>query len=71
MSHEVATVSIPVIVVPAVEERIVEKLFLVDRVRLSRPASAGQADEKIRLRSQRMVVEREESSGETSTHHQE
>jgi uncharacterized protein (TIGR02271 family) len=59
------------IVVPVVEERLVKKLFLVEEVRLSRRASTEQIDREIKLRSQRVVVEREESSGETSTHHQE
>jgi uncharacterized protein (TIGR02271 family) len=51
------------IVVPVVEERLVKKLFLVEEVRLSRRASAQDVDQQIKLRSQRVSVEREESSG--------
>lgn len=55
------------IVVPVVEERLVKKLFLIEEVRLSRRASTEDFDQQIKLRSQRVVVERQESSGEPST----
>lgn len=55
------------IIVPVVQERLVRKLFLVEEVRLSRRASREDIDQQIKLRSQRVVVEREESSGEPST----
>ena len=55
------------IVVPVVEERLVRKLFLVEEVRLVRRASTEDIDQQITLRSQQVVVEREESSGDPST----
>lgn len=50
-------------VIPVVEERLVKRLFLIEEVRLSRRQSTEQVEQKIKLRSQHVVVEREESSG--------
>jgi stress response protein YsnF len=52
------------VVVSVVEERLVKKLFLVEEVRLSRRASNQDIEQPVKLRSQHVVVEREESSGE-------
>jgi uncharacterized protein (TIGR02271 family) len=52
------------VVVPVVEERLVKRLFLVEEVRLSRQACSDDIEQQIKLRSQRVVVEREESGGE-------
>ena len=60
-----------VIVVPVVEERVVKKLFVVEEVRLSRRASTEDVDQQIELRSGRVVVEREGSSGDPRTQDQE
>jgi uncharacterized protein (TIGR02271 family) len=54
------------IVVPVVEERFVKKLFLIEELRLTRRASTRDIDQQIKLRSQQVVVEREESSGDPS-----
>lgn len=51
------------IIIPVVEERLVKRLFLVEEVRLVRRASAEDVDQEIKLRSQHVVVEREESGG--------
>ena len=59
------------IVIPVVEERLVKKLFLVEELRLSRRASVEQVEQEIKLRSQQVVVEREESSGAPPTNDQE
>jgi stress response protein YsnF len=59
------------VVVPVVEERLVRKLFLVEEVRLKRRVATEEINQQIKLRSQRVDVERTESSGEPPTDDQE
>jgi stress response protein YsnF len=59
------------VVVPVVEERLVRKLFLVEEVRLKRRVATEEINQQIKLRSQRVHVERTESSGEPPTDDQE
>lgn len=49
------------IVVPVVEERLVKRLFLVEEVRLARHASLEEVNQNVQLRSQHVIVERENS----------
>ena len=51
-------------IVPIVEERLVKRLFLVEEVRLRRRVTEEQFEHPVTLRSQRVVVERQEGSGE-------
>lgn len=53
------------VVVPVVEERLVKRLFLVEEVRLTRRASTEEFEQPVQLRSERVVVEREQSGGGT------
>jgi stress response protein YsnF len=53
-------------IVPVVEERLVKRLFLVEEVHVRRQVTAEQFDHPVRLRSQRVVVERQESGGDTT-----
>ena len=51
------------IIVPVVEERLVKRLFLVEEVRLTRRASSEQFEQPVKLRAQRVEIEREQSGG--------
>lgn len=51
------------LIVPVVEERLVKRLFLVEEVRLTRRASTQHFEQTVNLRSQQVVVEREDESG--------
>jgi stress response protein YsnF len=53
------------VVVPVIEERLVKRLFLVEEVRLTRRASTEEFEQPVQLRSERVVVEREQSGGGT------
>jgi hypothetical protein len=52
------------LIVPVVEERLVKRLFLVEEVHVRRHVTAEEFAHPVRLRSQRVVVERQESGGE-------
>ena len=51
-------------IVPVVEERLVKRLFLVEEVHIRRRVTAEQFEHPVKLRSQRVVVDRQESGGE-------
>lgn len=51
------------LIVPVIEERLVKRLFLVEEVRLSRRVITETLEQPVQLRSQRVVVERDEGSG--------
>lgn len=52
------------IIVPLVEERLVKRLFLVEEVRLSRKVFTEHLEQPVKLRTQRVVVERQASGGD-------
>ena len=51
------------VIVPVLEERLVKRLFLVEEVRVTRRVFTEQLQESIQLRSQQVIVERQEGSG--------
>lgn len=53
------------LIVPVVEERLVKRLFLVEELHVRRRVTAEDFSHPVKLRSQRVVVEREESGGNT------
>jgi stress response protein YsnF len=55
-------------IVPIVEERLVisKRLFVVEEVHIRRMQSVERVEQPVRLRKQRVVVERSESSGEVT-----
>jgi stress response protein YsnF len=57
------------LIVPVVQEVLVieKKLILTEELRLHRQTTVEEHAQPVTLRSQRAVVEREETSGETST----
>ena len=54
------------VVVPVIEERLVKRLFLVEEVRLTRQVVSERIEQPVKLRSQRVVVERKAVGGEAS-----
>jgi stress response protein YsnF len=52
------------LVVPIVEERLVKRLFLIEEVHLTRRASTEEIEQPVQLRSQCVIVERDQSSGD-------
>jgi stress response protein YsnF len=53
-----------VMIVPVIEERLVKRLFLVEEVHIRRRVTAEQFEHPVKLRSQRVVVDRQQSGGE-------
>lgn len=54
------------LIVPVVEERLVKRLFLVEEVHVRRRVTAEEFEHPVKLRSQRVVVERQEGSGDVT-----
>jgi stress response protein YsnF len=52
------------LIVPVVEERLVKRLFLVEEVRVRRKVVTERLEKPVTLRSQRVVVDRQEGSGQ-------
>jgi stress response protein YsnF len=56
-----------VMIVPVVEERLVKRLFLVEEVHIRRRVTAEQFEHPVKLRSQRVLVDRQKSGGQAIT----